>query len=105
MSLVISDEMLASALDRAIGQVLTPETIEARVQREIERRTSTISIEEAARSQGWEFVPFRRLLRRKGVQIVALSSRKPRIRVSDLEKLIQDHLRPVHTRRRRTNKL
>jgi hypothetical protein len=101
--IVITDEMIASALDRAIGQALTPEAIDARIQREIHARTATISLEDAARSLGWEPIPFIRLLRRKGVQVVHLSPRKKTIRVADLERLITDHLAPLGRRKRKSH--
>lgn len=94
--------MIEAAIQKVIADHLTPEAIEAMVKREIERRTATMSLKDAAASQGWTETSFRRLLRRKGVKIVALTScRDFRVRVTDLEQLITDHTRPLGVRKRK----
>lgn len=99
--ITITDDMITSAIDRAIGEALTPEAIESRVNRFIETRTATMSLEEAATANGWTMANFKKLLRRNGINIIALSCRNFRVRVSDIEKLQADHMRPLGTTKRR----
>jgi len=101
--ITISEEMIASSLDRVIGAALTPEAIENRIQREIEKRTATMSIDDAARANGWTPAEFKKLLRRNGINVIALSCRNFRVRVSDIERLQSDNLRPLGKRKRRTS--
>lgn len=96
-------EVIDAALDRLLAERITPEDIERRIQREIENRIGTVSVEEAAKLAGWDPRSFRRLLRRKGMMAVTFAKTKQRLRVCDVQTLMDQHLIPLQKRRRPKN--
>lgn len=101
MSVTISQEAIDRALDRLILEVIPEGSLEKRLEQRLELMLGAIPIETAAKLQGWEVVPFRRLMRRHNIHIVHLSHKKASISVGDLQRLIEEHKIPVPKPRKR----
>ena len=101
MALTVTDEAIDRVLERLIREHLPEGELQRLLDAKLEDMLGAIPLEQAARLQGWEPIPFRRLLRKHGIQLVYLSHKKASVAVADLKRLVADHKIPISVRKRK----